>query len=228
MLISVPQLVWCWGVRPTAVLHVGAHRGEEVPAYTRAGWLPVVLVDALPECAAHLQRVHAERSDVDVHLGVAWDADGEGLTMHRTNNGESSSVLPMGSHRQRHPEVRIVDEFTVSSVRLDTLLAGDPRRFDAVMMDIQGAELRALRGLGERLEDVRWIYCEVNQEDLYIGSALLDEVDAYLGEQGFVRVDTRMTTSGWGDALYARRAERPRAASLRRLVRRLWTAAASG
>ena len=78
-----------------------------------------------------------------------------------------------------HPEIHVVEEFALPTARLDTLLAGTPHRFDFVNLDIQGAELRALRGLGDRLRGVRWIYCEVMEKPLYIGAPLVGELDAY-------------------------------------------------
>ena len=62
----------------------------------------------------------------------------------------------------------MVEELSVQSSRLDTLLQGATHQFDFINLDIQGEELRALRGLGDRIRGVRWIYCEVNKNPLYL------------------------------------------------------------
>jgi FkbM family methyltransferase len=219
-LISVRQLGLFWAVKPTGVLHVGAHEAEELVAYQTAGWGPVVWVEGLPEKAAQLQDRLRGARDQHVLPALVWDSDGEILTMRRTNNNQSSSVLPMGTHVFEHPEVHVAEEVALPTTRLDTLLAGTAHHFDFVNLDIQGAELRALRGLGDRLGGVRWIYCEVNEKPLYVGAPLVEELDAYLATFGFRRVDTQMTRHGWGDALYVHADAVPRLVSIRRALRR--------
>jgi FkbM family methyltransferase len=201
MLISVRQLGRYWAVHPNGVLHVGAHEAEELTDYQAAGWSPVVWVEALPDKAAQLQERFRGTVDQTAISALAWDADGESLTLWRANNGQSSSALPMGTHLVEHPEVRVVEDLSIQSSRLDTLLQGTAHRFEFINLDIQGAELRALRGLGDRIREVRWIYCEVNEKPLYVGAHLMSEIDAYLTPFGFRRVDTDMTPHGWGDAL---------------------------
>ena len=66
----------------------------------------------------------------------------------------------------------------------------------------QGAELKALKGAKNLLKNVRAVYSEVNREELYAGCALIEEVDEFLKEFGFIRTDTKFTEFGWGDALY--------------------------
>lgn len=221
MLISVRQLERYWAVKPAGVLHVGAHEAEELTDYQAAGWLPVVWVEGLPDKAVLLQERLRRTADQHVISALVWDTDGESLTMWRTNNGQSSSALPLGTHRVEHPEVWVVEELSVQSSRLDTLLQGTAHRFDFINLDIQGAELRALRGLGDGIRSVRWVYCEVNEKPLYVGAPLVSEIDAYLAPLGFHRVDTDMTPHGWGDALYAHTDAVPTLSWLRRRMRLL-------
>ena len=188
MLISVRQLGRYWAVRPKGVLHLRAHEAEELADYQAAKWAPVVWVEGLPVKAVLRSFGEAfprNRKNQSAISAVAWDADGESLTMWRTNNGQSSSALPLGTHLVEHPGVWVIEELSVQSSRLDTLLQGTAHRFDFINLDIQGAELRALRGLGDRIRDLRWIYCEVNKKPLYVGAHLVGEIDAYLAQFGF-------------------------------------------
>ena len=54
------------------------------------------------------------------------------------------------------------------------------------------------------LVHLRWIYTEVNFEELYEDCALVNELDCFLGRKHFTRVTTVDTGCGWGDALYQR------------------------
>ena len=72
-------------------------------------------------------------------------------------------------------------------------------------LDIQGAELLAMRGGKEWIKHADVVYIEVNVAELYKGCALLPDIDAFLGEEGFDRVLTDITEYKWGDALYVRK-----------------------
>lgn len=71
--------------------------------------------------------------------------------------------------------------------------------------DIQGAELMALKGAGDLIKGAEVLYLEVNREPIYAGCALIDELDAWCDERGFVRVATVWTRAEWGDAVYIRK-----------------------
>jgi FkbM family methyltransferase len=222
MLISVAVIDRVWGIRPSGVLHVGAHEAEEDLAYQKFSWGSTTWVEANPDKALALQHRFRTRKDQWVIEAVAWGTDGVDLDFNVANNGESSSVLALGTHSQHHPGVHYVSTCRVTTSRLDTALqTNDSGDFNFLNLDVQGAELQALIGLGERINDVTWIYSEVNTEAVYEGAPLLEEFDAYCRQLGFQRIDLLMTPWGWGDALYCRTSQVPRRASSRRRVRQV-------
>lgn len=77
--------------------------------------------------------------------------------------------------------------------------------FDFVNLDLQGFELPVIKGFGENIEKIKYIYSEVNIDDVYIGCTKLNELDEYLEQYGFIRVETKMTDANWGDALYIKK-----------------------
>jgi FkbM family methyltransferase len=202
MLIPCSELSLVYGVRPHGILHVGAHEAEELESYRSYGWGPVIWVEMLPEKFERLkQRFEGDSNNTVIHA-ACWDSDGDNQPLFRANNGQSSSVLSPQLHLVVHPHVSFVEEEGIRTSRLDSILPKDAS-FDFINFDIQGAELRALRGLGEFLDRVKWAYLEINERPLYKGCALLPELDAFLKERRFVRIATCMVgLSGWGDALY--------------------------
>jgi FkbM family methyltransferase len=73
---------------------------------------------------------------------------------------------------------------------------------DLLWMDIQGAELMALRGLGEYIDRVRIIHSEVGFFPIYADQPLFRDIKAYLNAHGFRLVS--FTTMGryFGDAVF--------------------------
>ena len=72
-------------------------------------------------------------------------------------------------------------------------------------IDIQGAELLALKGMGDLIKEYDYLYLEVNSEEVYMGCGLITEIDIYLEKYNFKRVETKWWgNAGWGDAFYIR------------------------
>ena len=203
MLFSVSNLQKYWKVEPQGVLHVGAHLAEEAESYEKNRWLPVIWVEGQEELVTSLRNT----LDPELHSVIqsyVWDSSKVELTFKKTNNSQSSSLLDMGSHSSDYPDVYITDEYKVVTTKLDDILPKDSV-FDFVNLDLQGVELRALQGLAKRLSQIKWIYTEVNEREVYKECTLIDELDDYLSLHNFKRVATRWVAGkGWGDALYVR------------------------
>lgn len=202
MLIPLNDLNSVFEVHPLGVLHVGAHDAEESEKYSALGWGPVIWVDMLPEKCVALEKRFSGDKNNRVIQAACWDTDGEKLPIFRAENGQSSSLLAPEHHLKAHPEILFSDGGHVTTSRLDTILPSDAR-FDFINFDTQGAELRALKGLGKHLTSVKWAYVEVNTLRLYKDCALLSELDEFFSRSKFKRIATKMyAKAGWGDALY--------------------------
>jgi len=193
------------------VLHVGAHICQEAALYESLGMNPrdpekVLWIEANSDVAEFAAK---EGGFPNIVCAAVSDADDAVVTFFITNaDGQSSSILPLAEHRREHPDIYEVAVRRVRTVTLDTLFEklGIPHdRYDVANLDIQGAELMALRGAEKVLAGLRAIYTEVNTKELYTGCALLGEMDEFLGARGFVRVALELTQHSWGDALYVRK-----------------------
>lgn len=205
MLIPLETLIRAHGMRPTGVLHLGAHLCEEARYYHRAKAGKVWWVEALPDLAATCEQNLARYPDQQVICGCVGAADGTEVTFHRANNGMSSSVLALGTHLVISPDVSYVADEPMTTVTVDTLVSTHRVRADFINLDLQGYELEALKGAERFLRRVNYVYTEVNWTHVYEHGALIGELDDWLGERGFVRYDTVMAgRAGWGDAIYAR------------------------
>jgi FkbM family methyltransferase len=216
MLISVKSLRDVWGVKPTGVLHVGAHEAEELDAYLKNNWMPITWIEAQPTKVEFLLKKLPKESNYLVNAAI-WGTSNEKLTLKITNNTESTSLLELETHTLRHPEVVVESTHEVTTTTLDDLTL--PTEVDYLSLDIQGSELQALIGFQKGIKNIKWVYTEVNKEALYRGCAIVEEVDSYLAKEGFQRELTVWTKYGWGDALYVRKGE---LATMRRFFGKFW------
>lgn len=208
MLITLPDLVKRFCLDITGVLHVGAHLGEEAPQYHALG-VPgdrVWWVEANTDVKAKLERAVVHRYGQHVIFDAVWSEDFTEVPFHVTNyDGMSSSVLEFGTHPEFSPDTVFVDHRTVTARTIDSLAAEHRIAANFLNLDIQGAELHALRGATDFLKGCIAVYSEVNTAEVYQGCAKLHELDELLAAAGFDRVDTHMVPGqGWGDALYVR------------------------
>ena len=202
MLISIREQSKIYGIYPTGVVHVGGHSGEEFSEYKNHKWGNVLWVEAQPKLAKHLEKLIIGSGDRVINAAV-WDSSGVKLNLHITSNSESTSLLEFGTHSLEHPEIVVTSELEVITETLDDIVPKD-WQFNYVALDIQGVELRALEGFKAGLAGVNWICTEVNNKEVYKGCAQITELDTYLSAHDFKRCATRMTSFGWGDAIYIR------------------------
>lgn len=203
MLISFHDIIKKYSLKPEWVLHVGAHGGEEVTDYLNEGVKNIILVEAIREKATCLEERF--KNDPNIRIIQACVSDvAEQVTFNITNNGQSSSMLELKDHLNEHPDVYVTQTVEMVTHRLDRLITALPVPY-FLNLDIQGAELKALKGMGDLIKNCVAVYTEVNVKELYKGCALLPEMDAYLGQLGFVGVEEQITGHGWGDKLYLRK-----------------------
>ena len=80
-------------------------------------------------------------------------------------------------------------EISVPGTRLDTFM--DTNRIpsvDLLCIDLQGYELSALKSLGNRLKDVKYIITECSIQSTYTNGATFEQVLAYLQGYGFLYI----------------------------------------
>lgn len=198
----------------SGVIHVGAHRGEELGEHVAAGAKKIVWIEANPdvyqELLVNLKGSDIENntfcvacSDVDdktIEFNVVYGPDAGYMT---GNKGCSSMLKPTGRFIPWHQNTIMVDTIT-----LDTLLARnnlDPADFQLLEIDVQGAELLVLAGARNLLKIVKYVYLEVTYSDPdYIGNATFDDIRNFLKGYGFTFKRVDLQAPNWGDALFVK------------------------
>ena len=192
-------------IEVTGVLHVGAHKCEEIELYSRLGLEPndVVWIDAIEKNVIDCRN----RGIPNLYTATVSDQDDMDVVLNVSNNVQSSSILEFGTHSTEHPHVVYVDKINTKSVTIDSFFKRneiDPSKYNFWNLDIQGAELMALKGAPHTIGFVKVMYLEVNEKELYKGCGQIGEIDEFLAKHGFKRVFTKMLHHGWGDAIYVK------------------------
>ena len=204
MLIEFKDIVAKYG-KPKGIIHIGAHKMEEREDYLASDIKDIIWIEANPELVK-LNQSSTSPSERVFECAIS-DVDNQNYDFNLTNNGESSSILDLYLHKIHHPHIHVTETIKVKSKRIDTLIEQNSiniEDYDFVNIDIQGAELLALKGFGDYLRSVKYIYTEVNTNFLYKDCCLINEIDEFLSDFSFERKETFMTQYEWGDALYVK------------------------
>jgi len=186
MLIKFSDLYDKYNLKISGLLHVGAHLCEEIIEYEK--YLPRHKILWIEGNSEKVKISKSKYAGLLIEEAVVSDKIEE-VTFNISNNGESSSILEL--HK------------TTTNLLRNILSDYEDIQFNFINLDIQGAELKALKGLDKYLNNIDYIYTEVNKDYLYKDCALINEIDEYLEQYNFIRVELKMLEDvKWGDAFY--------------------------
>lgn len=183
------------GVPLQGVLHLGAEHAQEAEFYARNGAEFVLWAEAsyenIPTAVAECAKWPNQRV---VHTAI-WDKDDEVLDFHIYNHRSSNSLFTKDKMNIWYPQHNIYRTIKVRTSTVDTLLRKenvDVSRINFLGMDVQGAELQAMKGAHGLLSSpaLRWICAEVVTEPLYKNATMFDDLTNILSAYGFKVVTT--------------------------------------
>lgn len=123
------------------------------------------------------------------------------ITTWKDGNPGASSLFKASG---KYPiEKYVQKEIEVEAIRLESFFKeNNIRKVDLLWMDIQGAELLALQGLGNRIYDVKFIYTEVEFFEIYKNQPLFKDIRSFLDKNGFVLLGFTSLEQYSGDAIF--------------------------
>jgi FkbM family methyltransferase len=167
------------------VVDVGANRGQFAKVIlSECPDAVVVCIEPVPSAARCLDELKSSHR-LHVHM-CAVGADHDTATFYVTEDDDSSSLLPVGRTQHDLYGTSTESEVQVRVERLDDLVAVDDLAHPSLLkIDVQGTELDVLRGAGDLLRSLDYIYVECSFVELYEGQALAPEVLAFARGAGF-------------------------------------------
>ncbi len=201
---SLDQVLGIHGLRPKRVLHVGAHIGQELSMYKNFGVESGIFVEADPEVYQRLEKSLVEEDSWNSIKALVSDVHDIDVDFWTSSNDKmSSSLLKPRLHLTEHPDVKFdKDPIKIKTKTLDSLNLG---KFDLVVIDVQGAELKVLRGGIETFKDADALWLEVALGGLYEGDCNINELVKFLSEFDFYPAYVVIGSNLWGDAFFIKR-----------------------
>jgi FkbM family methyltransferase len=136
------------------------------------------------------------------------DVDGElelNLSSIDAGDGASSSFLKPAIHLTEHPHITFTDVELCKITTLDKIFTEnnmDVSQYNYLDIDVQGYEMEVFKGSVKTLNHIDYIISEINRDEVYENCSRVEELDVFLKEFGFERVETNWEGKTWGDALY--------------------------
>lgn len=200
------------GTELTTLVHVGAHLAQERHNYEKLGYKNVLWVEGSPAVFDRLEGVLSAHDGPAHHEAVCallTDKDNEPVALKTfANDGMSSSIFSATDESlERWPAVVETGEVeSTLSLTLDSLLQQKERfsSCQALIVDVQGAELLVLKGAEQTLATCNAVIAEVSTIPYYKGGVMFDELSAFLKERGF---EPMSVPRRHGDMLFLRDSE---------------------
>lgn len=181
------------------ILELGSRDGIDAVYLSKYYLCQVDAFECNPECIEICLNNLRAYTNINLVTKAVWDRN-ETISFYVTTNGNigaSSCFEETGDYPfEKYNPYQI----SVEAIRLDSYLKRSP---DLICMDLQGAELNALKGLGEFLKGVKYIITELEVKPLYKNQCLFDDVVEFLKKGGFELQKYIPVYHKWfGDALF--------------------------
>lgn len=197
--------------QPQGIIHVGANNGCEFDSYKRVNPEIVLYIEPIPSIYEELKN---RISNTVNHFALQYlcsDIDNEDVVFNvASNNGLSSSFLPLGRHEEIYPDIQYVDSFRVQTRTVDSLLRElfphiPENKFQLLVIDTQGCDLKVLGGCHRLLRNgLKYVSVEISEEPLYEGGCTHEQITDFLKLYGFRMKNMFIHSAGWGEAFYVK------------------------
>lgn len=175
------------------VLHLGAHKGQEADIYQ---WLgkKVIWIEAIPKIYDQLKDNLYFYKNQQAYCLLLGDTDNLKKSFFISNNDSASSSLFKFSKNTLEgkyfsdTKLRIQDEITLEMSKLDSFVKKnniDISEYNHWIVDLQGAELLALKGAENSLKFCDSLLIEVSKVDIYENAVLWPELKDWLMKRNF-------------------------------------------
>jgi FkbM family methyltransferase len=193
-------------IKPKKALHIGASFGQEARLYHQLG-VETWHIEAIPDVFDRLKENLSDLNDQHPINACLSNVAGLKTNFHiASNEGMSSSLLPLERHQYEYPSITYEKEITVITETVDSLISSGLIDSDInfILIDAQGAELKILEG-GQSLLNSGTVMAAITETAvvaLYDGGSTYIEISRLLLNHDLHLRQAVFCEHGWTDALY--------------------------
>lgn len=195
------------------IFEIGSRDGMDALALRDYYNAKVYAVECNPEGLAMMRKNLGSLSDIEIIAAAAWDKNeiipfypvtattmfGKGINK---NIGASSCFKARLDYIQKYTQC----EIEVEAMRLEDYCKRKKiERIDMICMDVQGAALHVLKGLGNILHQTNYLIVELERKKIYYGQDMFGEVCDYLQEYNFKIFVERFRDPWFSDFLFIKK-----------------------
>lgn len=183
------------------IIIVGAWQGEEVRRFLQFPNAQIFCFEPNPRTFSILKEIYKKETRVHCYPFACASSNGEAI-FFETNWEGNGSLLPVA----KDSHLKQTEEFSVQTIRLDSMEEFKDRDIDLLWVDVQGFELEVLKGADKILSRIQSCFLEITvNKSIYIGGTILSEIDEHLLRKGISRVAQGMNKIQQdGNALFVR------------------------
>jgi FkbM family methyltransferase len=202
MLLDLINLKEKYNLDIKGVIHIGAHFGQEYETYEKLNIDKIIFFEPHPKSFSVLYNKLNNKKNIKLINCALGNQEGTiDMNIELANNGQSNSLLIPKKHLEQYPHIKFIDKIKVEINKLDNFLTED-FQYNFINIDVQGYELEVFKGSQKTLTHIDYIMTEINRDEVYENCVQINELDEYLNNLGFIRVETSWAGGTWGDAFY--------------------------
>lgn len=183
----------------SGIIHVGANEGQERGQYNSLN-KEVLWIEPHPATYSRLKDNIKKFPKQKAICALILDEQKD-VKFNVSRQSGRSSIYDFTDHHFKDANFKHTKTITVPSIRLDSLNLDN---YDTLVTDTQGADLKVIKSLGEKIINFNLIICEVFFTECYKNISLAPEYDDYLRAKRFHRISQFEASKNWANYVYVK------------------------
>ena len=175
------------------VIHIGAYDGIERDVYKKYKVKKVVWIEPNPFAFEDLKKNIISYDNQKAYNYLITDTNNIKYNFKITSGdiGQHSTISQHEELIDMYPDMKIDKEITLEGYTLTEFLKKEKiniNEYSTLILDVEGAELKVLKGLGNQIENFKFIRVETSEFNLYKDYPLIYDISSYMKKFNFKEI----------------------------------------
>jgi len=204
---SLTDLLDNYNIPKKNCLHVGANIGSEIEIYEKYGFENVIWIEGYKPYFDILKKNIKDKENHHAFNVMVSEIQNEKVNFKIASNTGSSTIFePTDEWYETFSDLSFTKTEIINCSRIDNLLSENfekdfSSQIKFIVLDVEGAELKALFSLGTLIQDIEFAFVEVSLRQNFKNAPLMIDIDRYFFNNSFKKVFLKYGAAS-GDALY--------------------------